>query len=195
VVGGLWEVLFAAVRNHEVNGDAGSEKGALGPDNLGVARLSTGEVLREAREQGALIGKRAAAYLDAGKLVPDEIVVELVAYRLAESDCQNGYLFDGFPRTVTQARALDKLLDQHCAPLQAAIEFVISEEELFRRLSKRQREDDTEETIRERLRQHAELTVPLIEYYEERGVLRRVDAVGEFDEVFERVLTALDSLK
>ncbi|TWT88103.1 adenylate kinase [Pseudobythopirellula maris] len=159
--------------------------------DLGVTHLSTGEVLRESRERGAVIGKRAAVYLDAGKLVPDEIVIELVAYRLAESDCKSGYLFDGFPRTLAQAKSLDALLAQQDAPLHAAIEFVIPEEELLERLSKRGREDDTKERIRERLRQHSEITVPMTEYYEELGILYRIDAVGTPDEVFARIGEAL----
>lgn len=160
-------------------------------EELGVTCLSTGEVLRQARSEGGEVGRLIGEYLDAGQLVPDKLVVELVAERLAQADCEKGYLFDGFPRTLPQAEALDELLSQRQAPLELAFEFVISEDELFRRLSKRGRDDDQEETIRERLRQYAELTDPLTEYYDLRGILRKIDAVGDFDEVYRRLQEAI----
>lgn len=162
---------------------------------LGVTHLSTGDVLREARANDTPVGRQAAEYLDSGQLVPDELVVELVNERLSQDDCQKGYLFDGFPRTQPQAEALDKLLAKRSSQLDAAIEFVIPQEELLTRLSKRGRVDDSEETIRQRLELYSELTVPLAEYYEERSILRRIDAVGSPDEVFDRLLQALDGLK
>lgn len=159
---------------------------------LGVTKLSTGEVLREARDAGAELGKLAATYLDQGELVPDEVVTQLVAERLTGSDCANGYLFDGFPRTLSQAESLDELLADQGLPLDLALEFVIPEDELFGRLWKRGRSDDSEEVVRQRLRVYAEMTRPLADYYDERGVLRRVDAVGTFDEVYERVMAAVE---
>jgi adenylate kinase len=165
-------------------------------EHLNLPYLSTGEVLRQAREEGTEIGLRAAEYLDAGKLVPDDLVVQLVAGRLCTGECRVGYLFDGFPRTQAQAEALDKLLLTDCSgKLDAAVEFAIPEDVLLERLSKRGRTDDSEETIRQRLRLYAELTEPLASYYAKRGILKRIDAVGTPDEVFARLVTALDELK
>lgn len=164
-------------------------------EHLGVKQLSTGEALRKARDEGTEIGLEAAKSFDRGQLVPDELVVRIVADRLAEDDCAEGYLFDGFPRTIGQAESLDELLADFGAPLDAAIEFIVPHEELFRRLSDRGRSDDSHDTIRERLRVYSALTVPLSNYYDERGVLRRVDAVGTPDEVFGRVCDALESLR
>lgn len=161
---------------------------------LGLTHLSTGDVLRHARATGDPIGVAAGSYLDAGKLVPDEMVLELVAERLKAADCQAGYLFDGFPRTRNQAEALDELLAERQSPLTASIEFVVPTEELLRRLSKRGRSDDTDATIKQRLRQYDELTAPMSSYYEERGVLARIDAVGTEDEVFAMVTEAIASL-
>lgn len=160
----------------------------------GLVHLSTGDVLRLARARGEAAGLAAARFLDAGELVPDEIVVPLVADRFADDDCRRGCLFDGFPRTLGQAEALDGLLADRGVPLEAAVEFVIPHEELFLRLAKRGRSDDTDETVHARLREYARLTVPLADYYERRGLLRRVDAVGAPDEVFARVSAAIDDL-
>ena len=172
----------------------GTQSGHLA-EHLQVANLSTGDVLREARDAGEEIGLAAAKYLDEGQLVPDEMVVEIVARRLASSDCcQKGYLFDGFPRTLPQAEALGELLAKHNAPLEGALEFVVPLEVLFERLSKRGREDDDEETIKQRLQIYADMTKPLADYYEKRGILRRIDAVGTEEEVFARLLKAVDSL-
>ncbi len=160
-------------------------------ETLGVRRLSTGEVLRESRAAGEPLGKAAGEFLDRGELVPDDVVVRLVAERLEKADCRRGYLFDGFPRTLEQARQLDLLLESRQVPLHAALEFVIPEDELFLRLSKRGRSDDSEETIRNRLRVYAALTGPLAEYYESRGLLHRINAVGEQQEVYIRLTDAL----
>lgn len=163
-------------------------------EHLGVVHLSTGDVLRQSRSAGHPIGLEAAAYLDQGQLVPDELVVEIVASRLADDDCTRGYLFDGFPRTLPQAEALDKLLDARDAPLEAALEFVVPHEELLKRLSQRGRADDAEETVRQRLRVYAELTRPLANYYDDRGILRGIDAVGTLEEVFGRIMLAVSDL-
>lgn len=165
-------------------------------EKLGIKHLSTGDVLREARELGTPLGLQASGYLDQGQLVPDDVVVQLVAERLGGGDCQRGYLFDGFPRTLPQAEALDKLLQEHGGqPLDLAVEFVIAEEELMNRLWKRGRSDDKEETVRERLRIYADLTKPLAAYYEQRGMLRRIDAVGALEEVFARLWDAVESVR
>lgn len=162
---------------------------------LGLTHLSTGEVLRESRDAGHAVGVEAAKYFEAGKLAPDDLVVHLVDDRLNGEDCRQGYLFDGFPRTLGQAESLDVLLEGHGTPLDAVVEFVIPEDELFRRLSARGREDDSEETVRERLRLYAEMTEPLLGYYAGRGVLQKVNGLGTQDQVFDRVLNALNGLR
>ncbi|WP_146573213.1 adenylate kinase [Botrimarina hoheduenensis] len=162
--------------------------------SLGVTHLSTGDVLRKSRSDGEDVGLAAAKYLDSGQLVPDDLVLQLVSERLQDDDCVAGYLFDGFPRTRAQAVSLDALLADRGTPLTAAIEFVVPRDELLRRLSKRGRADDVEETIRERLRGYEELTTPLSDYYQQRGVLGRIDAVGAEDEVFARVNESIKAI-
>lgn len=161
---------------------------------LGLTHLSTGEVLRESRDAGHEVGIEAAKFFEAGRLAPDDLVIKLVDERLNEDDCQKGYLFDGFPRTLPQAEALDRLLEDRGAPLNAVVEFVIPEAELFKRLSARGREDDSEETVRERMRLYASATEPILGYYQGRGVLQKIDALGTPDEVFDRVVAALKKL-
>ena len=162
--------------------------------HLDITHLSTGEVLREAASADGLIAGQVEECLSAGRLVPDEIVVPLVAHRLESDDCQQGYLFDGFPRTQEQAVALTELLSGKSINVEGAIEFVVPTEELFDRLSKRGRADDTDEAIKERLRLYAEVTEPLVDYYGRRGVLKKIDALGSPDEVFARLVTAIDEL-
>ena len=148
-----------------------------------LEHLSTGDMLRAAREARDPLGIEAGKYLDQGKLVPDEIVLELVARALSQDHDSAGFLCDGFPRTRAQAESLDRLFAEGSMPLTAAIEFVVPEEELFRRLSGRGRTDDSPETIRNRMKEYDGITVPLVAYYEQQGVLRRVDALGTTDEV------------
>lgn len=164
-------------------------------DELGLIHLSTGEVLRESRDAGHAVGLEAAKYFEAGRLAPDDLVVHLVDDRLEKTDCQQGYLFDGFPRTLGQAESLDTLLAGHGTPLDAVVELVIPKDELFKRLSARGREDDQEETVHERLRIYTEMTEPLLGYYAGRGVLRKVNALGTPDQVFERVVAALREIQ
>lgn len=164
-------------------------------DTLDLAHLSTGDILRASRDAGDAIGLEAAKHFEAGHLVPDDLVIRLVGDRLSADDCSQGYLFDGFPRTLGQAEALDDLLNERGTPLDAVIEFSIPQDELFKRLSERGREDDSEETVRERLRLYASATEPLLGYYQGRGVLCRINALGSPEEVFERVITALKELE
>jgi adenylate kinase len=159
--------------------------------HLGLKHLSTGDVLRAVRASDHPDGAEVGRHLDAGRLVPDDLVVRLVDDRLCSADCDQGYLFDGFPRTLKQAEALDKLLASHDTPLDCAVEFVIPHDELFRRLSKRGRADDSDATVRERLRIYNAMTEPLVDYYDKRGVLIRIDAMGTPDGVFERLCEAI----
>jgi adenylate kinase len=192
-------------------------------ERYGVPQVSTGDILRAAVAAGTPLGKEAKAYMDRGALVPDEVVIGIVRDRLAEPDCRKGYLLDGFPRTVAQAEALTRMLEQLGAPLPRVVSLEVGEEELVKRLSGRrtceacgepfhvefhpprgegtcdkcggrliQREDDTEETIRRRLQVYRKQTEPLIVYYQNRGLLKTVNGLGEAGEVLARVSRALE---
>jgi adenylate kinase len=155
-----------------------------------LVHLATGDLLRANVADGTSLGEVAQAYLDSGELVPDEVVVAMMLERLTQPDCKRGFLLDGFPRSVTQARALDEHLVGLGAPLDAAINLEVAEEELLHRLARRGRADDNVQTIRNRLQVFAASTRPLLDYYEERGLLFSVAAVGTVDEISERILHA-----
>jgi len=163
-----------------------------------VSHIATGDIFRANVAQGTRLGRRAQRYMDRGDLVPDEVVIAMVMDRLAERDCEDGFLLDGFPRTVAQAEALDRRLAGLETPLDAALNFEVTEEELFRRLAGRSaalhRSDDTEQTIRHRLEVFAEKTRPLIDYYRHRGLLIGVDAVASIERVAARIDAALTAL-
>jgi adenylate kinase len=162
-------------------------------DYLGTAHLSTGEMLREADEAGTPLGRQAAQAMKAGRLAPDDVVVGIVTQRLEQDDCVSGCLFDGFPRTLPQAKALDKTLAEHKMRLDLVLVLEVPEERLLERLLARGRMDDDRKTIQERFRQYTRLTEPLLEYYDQRGILRRIDGGGTPDEVFARIKAALAS--
>ena len=164
-------------------------------DYLKIAHLSTGEMLRQAKEAGTELGSEAAHYMKAGKLVPDDLVVRIVADRLKDEDCNPGCLFDGFPRTVPQAEALDRMLAERSTPLDLVLALNVSEPQLIERLLARGRSDDERETIRVRLRQYNRLTQPLVDYYQKRKMLRQIDAEATPDEVFSRIREAVDAVR
>jgi len=160
-------------------------------ERLGVPHISTGDMLREAVARGTEIGKKAAAVMEAGKLVSDEIVIGIARERLSRADARKGFLLDGFPRTLAQARALDDMLAELGMPLQCCLALTVDTEAVVQRLLKRAeiegRADDNEATIRERMRVYEEQTAPLLAYYRERGLLAQVDGMGTVDEVAERI--------
>ena len=164
-------------------------------EHFGAADIATGDIFRANVAEGTPLGRVAQAYIDRGDLVPDDVVIEMVMERLSEPDCDGGFVLDGFPRTVAQAEALDRRLAEQDTPLAAALDFEITEDELFRRLAGRasqlHRSDDSEQTIRHRLEVFASKTRPLIDYYARRRLLIRVDAIGTVDEVTRRILDAL----
>jgi adenylate kinase len=162
-------------------------------DYLGVAHLSTGELLRDAGEAATPLGREALRYMQAGQLVPDDVVIGIVAERLGDRDCAAGCIFDGFPRTEPQAEVLDQMLARREMPIDLVLALNVPEGQLVDRLLSRGRMDDNRDTIRERFRQYNELTEPLLEYYRRRGILRMIDGEGTPDEVFGRVLDAVDS--
>jgi adenylate kinase len=157
-----------------------------------MAHLSTGDMLRAARDAQTEVGRKADEYMSRGQLVPDEIIVAIIAAQLKQPDCRQGYLLDGFPRTIAQAEALDGMLAECCTPLEAVLELDVPEEELFRRLAGRGRADDTPEVIRQRLVAYRKQTQPLLNYYGCRGLLRSIDGLGTVDEIFARACAALD---
>jgi adenylate kinase len=162
-------------------------------DKLQVPHLSTGDMLRDAVQKQTPEGRRAIEFMDRGKLVPDDIILAMVARRIAEADCAKGCLLDGFPRTLAQAEALDSLLARQKIPLDAVVELRVDEDALVRRLSERGRADDRPEVIRERLDTYRRQTEPLVEYFRQKGLLRSVNGDGTPDDVAERILTALAS--
>lgn len=159
-----------------------------------LAHLSTGDMLRAARDAQTEVGKKADEYMSSGQLVPDEIIVEIIKERLAEPDCQGGYLLDGFPRTIAQAEALDKMLADKGTPLDVVLELKVPEEELFKRLAGRGRADDTPEVIKQRLVAYRDQTSPLLDYYGKAGLLKSIDGLGTVEEIFDRVQAILDPM-
>ena len=134
-----------------------------------MAHLSTGDMLRAARDAKTDVGLKADKFMSSGALVPDDIIITIIAERLAQPDCRQGYLLDGFPRTIAQAEALDAMLAEKDTPLDAVLELEVPEDELFRRLAGRGRTDDTPEVIRQRLVAYRKQTEPLLNYYGRRG--------------------------
>lgn len=154
---------------------------------LGIPHLSTGELLREAVDANTEIGARAAQYMAAGQLVPDGLAQQILLHRITQSNCGDGFLLDGFPRTRSQAESLDAHLDARDEPLELAVEIQASDAEVIARLSKRGRQDDRQDVIKKRLQVYAEQTRPLVEYYGQRKILRAVDGVGDPDEVHAKI--------
>jgi adenylate kinase len=156
---------------------------------LNVPHISTGDLFRAHISQETELGREVRRYLDAGDLVPDAVTNEMVRQRLGEPDARGGFLLDGFPRNVAQADVLGKILSDEGDGLDAVIELRVPEEELVQRLLARGRNDDTEDVIRYRQQVYRQETAPLLDYY--RDKLVTVDAVGDVDEVTDRVLAAL----
>ncbi|HET7426416.1 MAG TPA: adenylate kinase [Gemmatimonadales bacterium] len=176
-------------------GPPGSGKGTQATrlrDRLGFEVLSTGDLLRTAREAGSDLGRSAAEFMDRGELVPDEVIVTAVQEAM-EGLGDRAVLLDGFPRTVAQAHALASALGGLGRNLDAAILIDVPDEEVVRRIVNRHqgRADDTIDTARERLRVYHRQTEPLAEYYEERGLLRRIDGDRDADAVEDDVRAAL----
>ncbi len=159
-------------------------------EELGFKKLSTGDILRDHVARGTPLGQRVKPIMDRGDLVPDELILALIREELAER-----VVLDGFPRTLPQAEALDRLLEETRTRLLGVVLVEVPEEELVRRMLRRAglegRSDDNEETIRRRLQVYREKTEPLVQYYEKKGALRRVDGLGTPEEVYARIRAAL----
>jgi adenylate kinase len=174
-------------------GPPGAGKGtqaARVADKLGIAHVSTGDMFR-ALDDSTDLGRRVNEIMESGGYVSDGIVIEMLEARIAADDAVRGDILDGFPRTVPQAEALDDFLGAD--GLDAVVLFEIDTDEVVTRMLDRRRADDTEETIRTRLEVYSEQTEPLIGRYQARGLVRRVDAEGEIDEITDRVLSVLES--
>ncbi len=184
-------------------------------DELRIPQISTGDILRRAIKEETPVGLKAKAYVESGKLVPDEILVEIIKDRLAQDDCKPGYILDGFPRTVPQAEALEKI-----AKIDVVVEIAVADEALVKRLSGRrvclncgatyhvstlggkttcdkcgeeliQRKDDNPETVQNRLNVYHSQTAPLISFYQERGLLKTFDGMQDIDVVYDSIMAAL----
>ena len=155
----------------------------------GIVQLSTGDMLRAAAKDGSPVGNRAKAIMDRGELVPDDVMIEIIADRLDQPDSVAGFILDGFPRTVRQAEALTKLLNDKGLKLDAVIEIAVNEEALKERIEGRAREtggaraDDTIETLKKRLDVYRAQTAPVSDYYRRQGTLKAVDGMQSMDDV------------
>ena len=158
-------------------------------EKLEIPQISTGELFRRNIGNGTPLGLEAKRYLDAGDLVPSELTNQLVDDRLNDPDTANGFILDGYPRSVDQAKALHEMLERRGTDVDAVVEFRVSQDELLERLKGRGRADDTDEVILNRMKVYRDETAPLLEYY--RDQLKTVEAVGTVDEVFARALQAL----
>lgn len=166
-------------------------------ERFSIPHVSTGDIFRANVAEQTDLGREAQAYMDRGDYVPDEVTNRMVADRLAEPDAADGFILDGYPRTVAQAETLESLLAEWESPLDAVLRLVVPEDELVRRLGVRaeseDRTDDTEQAWRRRFVQYEEKTKPLEEFYAERGKLVDVDAVGSVEEITEEALARLRS--
>ena len=167
-------------------------------NKFGIPQISTGDMFRAAIKAGTELGKQAKALMDEGKLVPDELTVALVKDRISQPDCANGFLLDGFPRTIPQAEALKKMLAERGHNVAAMIELFVPEDELMKRLVLRGqqsgRSDDNEETIKKRLNVYHTQTSPLIDWYKSEGIHHHVEGLGSVEEIFNRIAEVIEQL-
>jgi adenylate kinase len=180
-------------------GAPGSGKGtqaAMLVEHMGIPHISTGALLRNAAKKGTELGLKAKAITDKGDLLPDDIMSGIVEERLSREDVADGFILDGYPRNVAQAKALDEMLERLQKPVQEAIHIDVDPEQIIKRIAKRAKEegrsDDAEKTVRNRMRIYAEQTAPVADYYEERGLLTQVLGDGNKDEILQRILSALN---
>lgn len=172
----------------------GTQAGALAT-RIGIPHISTGDIFRRNVSEGTPLGIEARRYMDAGEYVPDDVTNAMVRDRLAEADCTPGFLLDGYPRTIDQVAELDSMLAAGGVAVESVIELTVDVDEVVGRLVKRAAEqgrtDDTEDVIRRRLDVYFEQTAPLIDLYEDRGLMRKVDGMGTVDEVNARLIDSL----
>ena len=190
--------------NIVIFGAPGSGKGTQSDkiiENYHLFHISTGDVLRDNIRRGTELGKTAKGYIDQGQLVPDELIIDILAQVLDENKdkASEGVIFDGFPRTIPQAEALEQLLADRGTRIDAVVGLEVPEEELIKRILLRGqqsgRADDNEETARKRLEVYHNQTSPLKAYYEEQGKYRAINGLGTIDGIFELIKEDLDSTK
>ncbi|WP_156760195.1 adenylate kinase [Microbacterium karelineae] len=181
-------------------GPQGSGKGTQGvrvAEAYGVPVVSTGDIFRANIKNGTELGQKVKAITDAGDLVPDDVTGEIVADRLSQDDAAQGFLLDGYPRNAAQVEYLDAFLAGRDAALDAVILLDVPRDESIARITERAniegRSDDTEEAVAKRLDIYESETAPIIDTYEARGIVDRIDGVGSLDEITERILAALDA--
>ena len=180
-------------------GAPGSGKGTQATrlrDHLQVPHISTGDLLRGAVAAGTPLGLRAKAVMEAGNLVSDEIVLGMLEERLGKDDARSGFVLDGYPRNLAQARALDELLARLKQPVDIAVQLDVDTNLLVERIAGRAalegRADDTPESVRNRLNVYNQQTAPVVDFYRQKGNLVCLDGVGSMDEVFNRIVEAIN---
>ncbi len=175
-------------------GPPGSGKGTqavLLAERLGIPAISTGEMLRAAVAEGSTLGERVKGVMARGELVGDDLMAEVVRNRLGQADAKRGFLLDGYPRTGPQAETLREILAERSQDLDHVVLISVPEEELVRRALARQREDDVEDIVRERLRVYVDKTAPLVDLYREQGLLREIDGDQSIESVMATITEAL----
>lgn len=190
------------MKNIVIFGAPGSGKGTQSDkmiEKYGFGHISTGDVLRNEIKNGTALGKTAKGYIDNGQLIPDELMVDILAHVYDSFGSHHkGVIFDGFPRTTPQAEALKKMLHERGHKIAAMIELAVPEEELMARLINRGKEsgrsDDNEETIKKRLNVYHTQTAPLIDWYKKEGVHHHVEGLGTVEEIFARIASEIDQL-
>jgi adenylate kinase len=178
-------------------GPPGSGKGTQGEvlsKKFDVPQISTGDMLRSAIAAGSELGKKVQDIMSAGALVDDETMLEVVTERLGQADTARGFLLDGYPRTLPQARSLDRILGNIGGGIDHVLLVEVPEEELVRRMVARGRVDDTLEVARDRQRIYRETTEPLVEYYGERGLVRRIAGFQPISDVTRQMIVALEGV-
>ena len=189
--------------NIVIFGAPGSGKGTQSDkliDHYKLFHISTGDVLRDNIKRGTELGKIAKGYIDQGQLVPDELIIDILAQVLDENkdNAHEGVIFDGFPRTIPQAKALEQLLADRGTKIDAVVGLEVPEEELIKRILLRGqmsgRSDDNEDTARKRLETYHNQTSPLKAYYEEQGKYRAINGLGSIDGIFDLIRESLDNL-
>lgn len=186
-------------------GPPGAGKGTqaqLLQERHGLVQLSTGDMLRAAVAAGTDLGRRAKSIMDAGNLVDDDLMIAIISDRIDQPDCANGFILDGFPRTIPQAEGLDRMLAEKDLKLDRVIEIEVDDQALFARIEGRaqetasagqQRADDNAETLRKRLAVYHEQTAPVLPYYESKGMLTKVDGMAKIEEVSRQIEAILQA--
>lgn len=181
-------------------GPPGSGKGTQSQniiEKFGFIHISTGDLLRHEVNNETPLGLEAKKFMDQGSLVPDEVVIGMISGKLDENQTAKGFIFDGFPRTVAQAKALDNLLEFKNAPINIVLSLIVSEVELKKRLLKRGedsgRSDDNEEVITKRIKEYFDKTFPVAEYYDAKNLLVGIKGEGSMQEIFDHIIDAIDN--